>query len=74
MKSDAEIRMTGMRALIAALGLVEAERFVAVMARDSFDYTAWRQHGLPDLPLETLAAEANRFSAGIDREFPVRAA
>ena len=72
MKSDSEIRLTGMQALITALGLVEAERFLVVMARDPLDYTTWRQHGLPDLPLQTLAAEANRVSAAIDREFPLK--
>lgn len=31
MKTAAEIRTTGMQALIAVLGLVEAERFIAAL-------------------------------------------
>lgn len=57
MKTEAEIRTLGMQALIAALGLVEAERFVAALSRDRFDYTQWRRTGLPDTGLDTLAAE-----------------
>lgn len=60
MRTEAEIRTTGMQALIAALGLVEAERFIAALSRDKFDYTQWRRTGLPDTDLETLAQQANQ--------------
>ena len=59
MRTEAEIRTTGMQALIAALGLVEAERFIAALSRDKFDYTQWRRTGLPDTDLKTLAERAN---------------
>jgi len=48
-----------MHALIGALGLVEAERFLMVVSRERFDYTEWRRHGLPDLPLDDLVKLAN---------------
>ena len=60
MKTEAEICTTGMQALIAALGLVEAERFIAALSRDKFDYTQWRRTGLPDTDIETLAEQANQ--------------
>ncbi len=59
MKTETEIRVAGMHALISALGLVEAERFLMAVSRDRFDYTEWRRLGLPDLPLEELARQAN---------------
>ena len=59
MKTDSEIRLEGMQALISNLGLVEAERFILVMIRDRFDYTQWRQEGLPKISLKELAEEAN---------------
>ena len=34
---------------------VEAERFIAALTRDRFDYTEWRKTGLPDLDIETLS-------------------
>lgn len=63
MSTEAEIRVKGMQALIGALGLVDAERFMAATSRDRFNYTEWRRLGLPDLPLQTLAAAANQLSA-----------
>ena len=60
MRTEAEIRTTGMQALIAALGLVEADRFIAALSRDKFDYTQWRRTGLPDTDIETLAEQANQ--------------
>jgi len=59
MKSEAEIRMAGMQALIGALGLVETERFLMAVSREAFDYTEWRRHHLPAMPLEELARLAN---------------
>ena len=43
MRTDAEICAEGLQALADALGPVEAERFVSLMLRESFDYTQWRQ-------------------------------
>lgn len=60
MRTEAEIRTMGMQALIAALGLVEAERFIAALSRDKFDYTQWRRTGLPYTDIETLAEQANQ--------------
>ena len=48
-----------MHALIGTLGLVEAERFLMAVSRERFDYTEWRRHGLPDLPLNELGELAN---------------
>ena len=62
MTTEAEIRSAGMDALIEALGTVEAERFIASVSRDRFDYTEWRRTGLPNLTLERLSEEAMRVS------------
>ena len=66
MKTEAEIREAGMRALIQALGTVEAERFVAALTRDRFDYTQWRKTGLPDWDIERLSAQAAQYSRTLD--------
>ncbi len=54
MKTETEVKSAGMRALIAALGEVEAEHFVALVQRERFDYTAWRRDGLPETALPQL--------------------
>ena len=66
MKTEAEIRQEGMRALIHALGMVEAERFVAALTRERFDYTEWRKTGLPELDVETLSKEASQYAKLLD--------
>ena len=61
MKTDAEIRQEGMRVLIRSLGAVEAERFVASISKERFDYTEWRRNGLTDVDaLSTTAADFSR--------------
>ncbi len=44
MKTDTEVRLDGLRALVNALGTVEAERFITLMLREPFDYTTWQRH------------------------------
>ena len=44
MKTDTVLKVEGMKILGDYLGLVDAERFVAIMAREPFDYTEWRQN------------------------------
>ena len=68
MKTEAEIRMKGMQALIGALGLVEAERFLAAVSRDKFDYTEWRKTGLPAMGIEDMSAAANKLAEELDKE------
>lgn len=63
MSTEAEIRVKGMQALIGALGLVDAERFMAANSRDRFNYTEWRRLGLPNVGLQELAAASNQMSA-----------
>ncbi len=65
MSTEAEIRVKGMQALIGALGLVEAERFMAAALLDRFNYTEWRRLALPDMSLQDLAAAANQMSTTI---------
>jgi hypothetical protein len=70
MRTETDIRMAGVEVLLAALGPLETERFLAAVSRDRFDYTEWRRHGLPDPPLQVLAAEANALARELKREHP----
>jgi len=42
MRTDSVVRTDGMNVLRDNLGKVDAERFVALILREPFDYTAWR--------------------------------
>jgi hypothetical protein len=58
MISDEELKVQGVRALIAALGEVEAERFVSLLTRAPFDYTKWQASLWPDVGVEDLSRAA----------------
>ncbi len=58
MRTDTEIRIEGMGALLKALGEVDAERFVALIGREPFDYTEWRQRLWLDIDVESLSRAA----------------
>lgn len=59
MITDTEIKSKGIAILSKYMGNVEAERFVALIQRDRFDYTQWRQDGLDDnLSIEDISREA----------------
>lgn len=58
MKTDTEIRAEGFHALMNALGEVEAERFIALIHRENFDYTQWRQTQWRNETVSSLANQA----------------
>ncbi len=43
MITDTEIKVKGIQILAQYLGDIEMERFVALIQREPFDYTQWRQ-------------------------------
>ena len=47
MRTDTEIRVHGLSALVDALGIVEAEKFISLILREPFDYTKWQQNLWP---------------------------
>ncbi|MCL2819676.1 MAG: type II toxin-antitoxin system RelE/ParE family toxin [Oscillospiraceae bacterium] len=50
------------------LGLVEAERFIALLRREPFDYTEWRQGLFADVPLEKFLQDAQNFRDSMDKQ------
>lgn len=58
MINDTEIKEKGFQILAQHLGDVEAERFIALIQRESFDYTKWRQGMDEELSLEEISRKA----------------
>ncbi len=58
MITDTEIKAKGMHVLAQYLGDVEAERFIALIQREPFDYTKWRQDMDEDLSIEEISRKA----------------
>ncbi len=58
MITDTEIKTKGFQILAQYLGDIEAERFVALIQREPFDYTEWRQNMDENLSLEEISRKA----------------
>jgi len=58
MITDTEIRTKGLQVLAQYLGDIEAERSVALIQREPFDYTKWRQDLGEELSLEEISRRA----------------
>ena len=58
MITDIEIKQRGIKALIADLGNVQAERFISLIIREPFDYTKWQRDLWPDESVEGLSKKA----------------
>ena len=61
MYSDTVLKNEGMKVLAEQLGLVNAERFIALMIREPFDYTEWQRNLFKDVPLDTFLKDAMDF-------------
>jgi hypothetical protein len=58
MITDTEIKQKGIKALIAELGNVQAERFISLIIREPFDYTKWQRDIWLDESIESLSKKA----------------
>ncbi|MCL1932684.1 MAG: hypothetical protein FWF53_02565 [Candidatus Azobacteroides sp.] len=58
MKTDTLIKNEGMQLLVANLGLVEAERFIILIQKESFDYTQWQENLFEDMSIEEISQKA----------------
>ena len=50
-----------MKCLMEQLGVVEAERFVATVIRERFDYTRWQRDYFSEKTPEEISREAEAF-------------
>ncbi|MCL2212432.1 MAG: hypothetical protein FWB93_01170 [Oscillospiraceae bacterium] len=60
--TDTVLKNEGIRVLTQNLGKVEAERFISLIIREPFDYTAWRKNLFDDMSIEELSAKATEFA------------
>ena len=61
MRTDTEIKMLGFEILNHHLGMVESERFVALIQRERFDYTKWRENLFDGLSGKEISKRAMEF-------------
>ncbi|OUD12095.1 hypothetical protein [Thioflexithrix psekupsensis] len=67
MMTDTEIRVKGVQILAEYLGDIEMERFIALIQREPFDYTQWRQNIDMDQSIEEISKQAMNLREKISR-------
>jgi hypothetical protein len=60
MKANTLIRSEGMNVLIKHLGLIEAEQFVMLIQKETFDYTKWQENLFEDMTIEEIYNNAEK--------------
>jgi hypothetical protein len=58
MRTDTIIKHKGYAALLENLDMVEAERFITLVKRETGDYTHWRKTLFENSSIEQLSAQA----------------
>ena len=62
MISDTEVKIKGCRILTQSLGSVDAERFIALIQREPFDYTKWQRTLWEGQSVEDISKNAMKIS------------
>ncbi len=62
MITDTELRVRGVQVLTQLLGSVAAERFIALVQREPFDYTEWQRTLWEDQSVEEISRAAMKLS------------
>ena len=65
MITDTEVKMKGVIALTESLGQVGAERFIALIQREPFDYTKWQRTLWAGLTVEEISQKAMKGSENL---------
>jgi len=61
MKTDMEVKLWGTQALMAALGKVDAERYITLLRREPFDYTHWQRGLWGEKSADEISREAMNY-------------
>lgn len=67
MRTNLEILKFSLDILSRNLGIVETERFVALIQRDNFDYTEWRKNLLENVTGEEISKKAMKFQKSLKK-------
>ncbi|MCM1054210.1 MAG: hypothetical protein NC394_01700 [Bacteroides sp.] len=58
MNNNVKIVDTGFSCLVEKMGVIDAERFIAAIKRDDFDYTVWQREYFDNMKAGQIMEEA----------------
>jgi hypothetical protein len=61
MKTDTLVKREGLDVLYNHLGLVDTERFIALMSREPFDYTKWHENVDDTVSVREMSKKAMKY-------------
>ena len=67
MRTDSEIKLSGFEILNQNLGMVETEKFIALIQREKFDYTKWRTNLFEGLSGDEISKKAMEFQTTLKK-------
>lgn len=62
-----ELLSRGMECLVQAMGVVDAEYFIAAVQRERFDYTKWQREYFDKMDLKTFVDNAKTYAQSIGK-------
>lgn len=62
MKSDNQVKHEGFQLLFKHMDIVDAERFIALINRDRFDYTKWRKNLFENMTVDEIIENGRKFA------------
>jgi hypothetical protein len=60
-RTDTVLKVEAMDILLDTLGLVDAERFISMVKRDTFDYTEWQRNLWETQSIDEIHEAATKF-------------
>ena len=70
--TDTLLKTKAMDVLVKNLGVVETERFIALVLKEPFDYTEWRNDNLHgDISVSELNQQATKYWNNVQQEVTV---
>jgi hypothetical protein len=61
MMTETVLKNIGMKILVEKLGKVEAERFIALVIREPFDYTKWQSELFEGMSVKEISEAATEY-------------
>ena len=61
MITDTVLKDYGMKHLMEKLGLVDAERFIALVIKEPFDYTVWHRNQFQGMSVREISNAAKKY-------------
>ena len=65
--STVELMSRGMECLVKALGVIDAEYFIAAVQRERFDYTKWQREYFDNMDLKTFVGKAKAYARSVGK-------